>query len=52
MSLADFVREYYEVTISGPIVCCDDWTTPVDEIWQSYVVYRYPKPKRKENGDA
>lgn len=31
---------YYEVCILGsPIVVCDDWTQPVDAIWESYVVY-------------
>jgi len=43
---------YYEVNARRALVWCDDWTMPVDEIWHSYVVYRYPKPKRKENGNG
>jgi hypothetical protein len=44
--------EYYSVRAQGPIVSCDDWTMPIDDLWHSYVVYRYPKPKQREGNNA
>lgn len=42
-NVADWFEAYYEVMFGkGPIVICDDWTEPVDEVWFSYVVIPQP----------
>ena len=41
-SFEEWRKAYYEVSMgNGPIVYCDDWTCPTDQIelvWISYVV--------------
>jgi hypothetical protein len=40
MTFEEWRADYYEVSMGhGPIVYCDDWTMPIDEVWISYVVY-------------
>lgn len=38
-----FREGYYEVMVARnkPIVYCDECNTPIEEIWESYVVFPY-----------
>jgi len=33
------MKDFYAVSIYMAEVMCDDWTTSIEDIWSSYVVY-------------
>ena len=43
------MHNYYQVCTVYAMVVCDDWTTAIDEMWCSYVVY--PVGTKMEDND-
>lgn len=39
INFEEWRKAYYEVSMgNGPIVYCDDWSSPIEDVWISYVV--------------